>query len=109
MASPIFQQSGKPSLHPPARTSAYSVTFFEGLVVPEGDPRTFSKYFFNILADFKPSEAGLDMAIVQQPTIPDHGPTFDELMFAVDGRPRILAGAPIENRKANRPARRNQI
>ena len=30
---------------------------FEDFVVPGDDPRTFSKYFFNILADFKPSEA----------------------------------------------------
>jgi len=30
---------------------------FEDFVVPGDDPRTFSKYFFNILADFKPGEA----------------------------------------------------
>ena len=28
-------------------------------VVPGDDPRTFSKYFLNILADFKPEEAPL--------------------------------------------------
>jgi hypothetical protein len=30
---------------------------FSSFVVPGDDPRTFSKYFFNILADFKPEEA----------------------------------------------------
>jgi hypothetical protein len=30
---------------------------FAYAVVPGDDPRTFSKYFFNILADFKPEEA----------------------------------------------------
>ncbi len=30
---------------------------FGALVVPGDDPRTFSKYFFDILADFKPEEA----------------------------------------------------
>jgi hypothetical protein len=30
---------------------------FKDFVVPGDDPRTFSKYFFNILADFKPEEA----------------------------------------------------
>ena len=32
---------------------------FKDFVVPGDDPRTFSKYFLNILADFKPEEAPL--------------------------------------------------
>ena len=32
---------------------------FSAFVVPGDDPRTFSKYFINILADFKPEEAPL--------------------------------------------------
>jgi hypothetical protein len=32
---------------------------FKDFVVPGDDPRTFSKYFLNILADFKPDEAPL--------------------------------------------------
>jgi hypothetical protein len=57
--------SGKPDLSgvwqtepaPPGefeRLTGDSSTFF---VVPGDDPRTFSKYFWNILADFKPAEA----------------------------------------------------
>lgn len=38
---------------------------FEDFVVPGDDPRTFSKYFFNILADFKPEDAPLNPATVE--------------------------------------------
>jgi hypothetical protein len=53
---------GKPDLSgvwqtepvPPGQSILGDETFF---VVPGDDPRTFNKYFWNILADFKPAEA----------------------------------------------------
>ncbi len=54
--------SGKPDLSgvwqtepvPPGESVLGDESFF---VVPGDDPRTFNKYFWNILADFKPAEA----------------------------------------------------
>ncbi len=55
---------GKPDLSGVWRTEPSPAGEIERLfgnmtpfVVPGDDPRTFSKYFFNILADFKPTEA----------------------------------------------------
>jgi hypothetical protein len=38
---------------------------YAALIVPGDDPRTFSKYFLNILADFKPEDAPLRPAAAQ--------------------------------------------
>jgi hypothetical protein len=56
---------GKPDLSgvwqaeyaPPGENERLFGDVFKDFVVPGDDPRTFSKYFLNILADFKPDEA----------------------------------------------------
>ena len=58
---------GKPDLSgvwhaeyaPPGEIERLFGDVFKDFVVPGDDPRTFSKYFLNILADFKPEEAPL--------------------------------------------------
>src|SRR3974377_191337 len=42
---------------PPGENERLFGDVFKYAVVPGDDPRTFSKYFFNILADFKPEQA----------------------------------------------------
>jgi hypothetical protein len=57
--------NGKPDLSgvwqaeyaPPGEDERLFGDVFKDFVVPGDDPRTFSKYFLNILADFKPEEA----------------------------------------------------
>jgi hypothetical protein len=57
--------NGKPDLSgvwqtepaPPGENDRLFGKVFDAFVVPGDDPRTFSKYFLNILADFKPEEA----------------------------------------------------
>jgi len=57
--------NGKPDLSgvwqaeyaPPGENERLFGDVFKDFVVPGDDPRTFSKYFLNILADFKPEEA----------------------------------------------------
>src|SRR5438067_1956612 len=59
--------NGKPDLSgvwqaeyaPPGENERLFGDVFKDFVVPGDDPRTFSKYFLNILADFKPQEAPL--------------------------------------------------
>ena len=59
--------NGKPDLSgvwqaeyaPPGENQRLFGDVFKDFVVPGDDPRTFSKYFLNILADFKPEEAPL--------------------------------------------------
>jgi hypothetical protein len=59
--------NGKPDLSgvwhaeyaPPGEIERLFGDVFKDFVVPGDDPRTFSKYFLNILADFKPEEAPL--------------------------------------------------
>ena len=42
---------------PPGEIERLFGNVFKDFVVPGDDPRTFSKYFLNILSDFKPEEA----------------------------------------------------
>src|SRR5215470_11588719 len=57
--------NGKPDLSgvwqtelaPPGENERLFGDVFQYAVVPADDPRTFSKYFLNVLADFKPEEA----------------------------------------------------
>jgi hypothetical protein len=59
--------NGKPDLSgvwhaeyaPPGEIEGLFGDVFKDFVVPGDDPRTFSKYFLNILADFKPEDAPL--------------------------------------------------
>jgi hypothetical protein len=64
LSAPAPRSKGRPDLsgvwqvEPPAPGELERVVGNLGtFVVPGDDPRTFSKYFFNILADFKPGES----------------------------------------------------
>jgi hypothetical protein len=46
----------RPEYTPPGENERVFGDAFKDFVVPGDDPRTFSKYFLNILADFKPGE-----------------------------------------------------
>lgn len=46
----------QPEYTPPGENERVFGDVFKDFVVPGDDPRTFSKYFLNILADFKPGE-----------------------------------------------------
>jgi len=46
----------QPEYAPPGESERVFGDVFKDFVVPGDDPRTFSKYFLNILADFKPGE-----------------------------------------------------
>ena len=59
---------------------------FKDFVVPGDDPRTFSKYFLNILADFKPEEAPMRPAsrriVPETPSGRERGESVDALCSA---------------------------
>jgi hypothetical protein len=65
--------SGKPDLSgvwqtelaPPGENERLFGDVFKYAVVPGDDPRTFSKYFLNILADFKPEDAPIRPAAAE--------------------------------------------
>ena len=49
----------QPEYTPPGENERVFGDVFKDFVVPGDDPRTFSKYFLNILADFKPGEEAM--------------------------------------------------
>ena len=65
--------NGKPDLSgvwrtefaPPGENERLYGSFVGDFVVPGDDPRTFSKYFFNILADFKPEDAPMRPGVAE--------------------------------------------
>ena len=65
--------NGKPDLSgvwrtefaPPGENERLYGSLVGDFVVPGDDPRTFSKYFFNILADFKPEDAPMRPGIAE--------------------------------------------
>lgn len=72
LTAPAPRAAGKPDLsglwQPEPAQPGENKSLFDGLgafVVPGDDPTTFSKYFLNVLADFKPAESPLRPAAAE--------------------------------------------
>src|SRR5579863_10736761 len=93
---------GKPDLSgvwqtepvPPSESLLGAESFF---VVPGDDPRTFHKYFWNILADFKPAEAPIrpEAAALFRKNAANISPVVSCLPLGIPGTD-MLAYAPFK-------------
>jgi hypothetical protein len=84
---------------PPGEVERVVGVDFGSTVVPGDDPRSFSKYFFNILADFKPEEAPMTPEGVERfrQTAQGGGAGSTESRCLPIGIPRVgLASVPFK-------------
>lgn len=100
--------NGKPDLSgvwrteyaPPGENERLFGDVFKDFVVPGDDPRTFSRYFLNILADFKPDEAPIrpEAAELFRKNAERRGPDNPGTRCLPQGIPRadILSYAPFK-------------